>query len=181
MKRKGMLLAGLVLAAAALAWHGPPAAAQQMPQTQAMAGSGQTTGGLPPAAKAMAGAGPAGPVALIAAPFPQPPPPSTKVRVAILDTTTSLQRAGRIAVLLTQFRKHELEQHIGMKIELSNISGIPERPAMGNIVFYRPEFLRAAALLAKAIPGEQVVRVMTPERQAMSAVDVEIVLGEPTP
>lgn len=175
MKRKGMLFAGLVLLAAALAGHAAPAVAQQMTGTQ------QTTGTLPPASQAMAGTAHTGPVELIAAPFPQPPPPSTAVRIAILDTTTSLQRAGRIAVLLTQFRKHELEQHIGMKIELSNISGIPERPAMGNVVFYRPEFLRAAALLAKAIPGEQIVRVMTPERQAMSAVDVEIVLGEPTP
>jgi hypothetical protein len=122
-----------------------------------------------------------GPVDLIAAPFPMPPPPSTAVRVAILDAAPSLQRAGRIAVLLTQFRKRDLEQHIGMKIELANVSSIPAQPAMGNVVFYRPAFLRAAALLAKEIPGEQSVRIMPPERQAVSGVDVEILLGQNAP
>jgi hypothetical protein len=103
------------------------------------------------------------------------------VRVAILDAAPSLQRAGRIAVLLTQFRKRDLEQHIGMKIELANVSSIPAQPAMGNVVFYRPAFLRAAALLAKEIPGEQSVRIMPPERQAVSGVDVEILLGQNAP
>ncbi|HKI98443.1 MAG TPA: hypothetical protein VKB51_08235 [bacterium] len=121
------------------------------------------------------------PVNLIAAPFPQPPPPATAVRVAILDSSPSLQRAGRVAVLLTRFRKRDLEQHIGMKIELANVSSTPEQPAMGNVVFYRPKFLRAAALLAKAIPGEQSVRVMPPEVLATSGVDVEIFLGKNEP
>jgi len=122
-----------------------------------------------------------GPVDLIAAPFPTPRPPSTAVRVAVLDAAPSLQRAGRIAVLLTQFRKRELEEHIGMKIELANVSSIPEQPALGNVVFYRPGYLRAAALLARDIPGEQSVRIMPPERMAVSGVDVEIVLGQIAP
>lgn len=121
------------------------------------------------------------PVDLIAAPFPQPPPPAIAVRVAILDASVSLQRAGRIAVLLTQFRKRELEAHLGMRIEVANISSIPAQPAMGNVVFYRPGFLRSAALLAKAIPGEQSVRAMPPERLQTSGVDVEILLGRREP
>lgn len=122
-----------------------------------------------------------GPVTLIAAPFPQPPPPSTRVRVAILDSSPSLQLGSRIAVLLTHFRKRELEQHIGMKIEVANVSSTPRQPAMGNVVFYRPKYLRAAALLAKAIPGAQSVREMPPEMLASSGVDVEILLGKTEP
>jgi hypothetical protein len=155
---------------AALVWGAGAAWAQPAPASAA-----------PAPILASVSAETAGPVDLIAAPFPQPAPPSTAVRVAILDASVSLQRAGRIAVLLSHFRKRELEQHIGMKIELANISSIPEQPAMGNVVFYRPEFLRAAALLAKAIPGEQTVRVMPPERLAVSGVDVEILLGENAP
>ncbi|HEX9844415.1 MAG TPA: hypothetical protein VGC20_16775 [bacterium] len=158
----------LGLLCAALAWGAGPAGAQQA---------------APATAPSLASlsAEPGGPVDLIASPFPHPAPPSTAVRVAILDASPSLQRAGRISVLLSHFRKRELEEHIGMKIELANISSIPEQPAMGNVVFYRPEFLRAAALLAKAIPGEQSVRVMPPERLAVSGVDVEILLGEKAP
>lgn len=140
----------------------------------------QPTGPGMPAVASME-AEPEGPVDLIASPFPKPPPPATMVRVALLDASVSLQRAGRVAVLLTQFRKRELEEHIGMKIELANISGIPEQPAMGNVVFYRPEYLRAAALIARAIPGEQSVRKMPPERLVRSGVDVEILLGEKAP
>jgi hypothetical protein len=165
MKRTRMCLVALCAAL----WLAGPAWAQQATPPAATPS---------PASFAME---PAGPVDLIAAPFPQPPPPSTSVRVAILDASTHMQRAGRIAVLLTHFRKRELEEHIGMKIELANVSSIPEQPAMGNVVFYRPGFLRAAALLAKAIPGEQSVRSMPPERMAVSGVDVEILLGEKEP
>ncbi len=161
----------LLSAAVLVALAGAGAARAQQTATA----TGATSAAAPtPAALS---AEPSGPVDLIAAPFPQPRPPSTTVRVAILDASPSLQRAGRIAVLLTHFRKKELEEHIGMKIELANISSIPEQPAMGSVVFYRPAFLRAAALLAKAIPGEQAVRVMPPERLATSGVDVEILLG----
>jgi hypothetical protein len=144
----------------------------------AAAAWGQAPGGP---ALAMAGTEPSGPVDHLASPFPKPPPPATRVRVAILDASASLERAGRAAVLLTQFRRRELEEHIGMKLELANVSSIPARPAMGNVVFYRPAFLRAAALIAQAIPGEQAVRVMPPERLLRSGVDVEIVLAEREP
>jgi hypothetical protein len=156
------LLCAALLAGAGAAWA-QPNADEGVPSAIGMAGTSN------------------GPVDLIAAPFPQPPPPSTAVRVAILDSSPSLERAGRIAVLLTRFRKRELEEHIGMKIELANVSSTPEQPAMGNVVFYRPDFLRAAALLAKAIPGDQSVRIMTPEMQASSGVDVEILLGRNEP
>jgi len=152
-----------------LAGAGAAAAQQAATAGAGMAATEPTPASLPPES--------AGPVDLIAAPFPKPPPPSTGVRVAILDASPSLQRAGRIAVLLTHFRKKALEEHIGMKIELANVSSIPAQPAMGSVVFYRPAYLRAAALLAKAIPGEQAVRVMPPERLATSGVDVEIFLG----
>ncbi|NIR99058.1 MAG: hypothetical protein GWO03_13810, partial [Gammaproteobacteria bacterium] len=116
-------------------------------------------------------------VDLIAAPFPQPPPPATAVRVAILDPAASLRNAGSIAMLLTEFRKRDLEAHIGMKVEVANISRIEARPTRPNVVFYRPGFLRAAALIAKVIPGDQSVRVMPPQRLEKSGVDVEIMLG----
>jgi hypothetical protein len=166
----------LALAAGGAAWAQQGAATPAAPTAASAATS---AAGTP--TPASFSAEPEGPVDLIAAPFPQPLPPSTAVRVAILDASPSLQRAGRIAVLISHFRKKELEEHIGMKIELANISSIPAQPAMGNVVFYRPDFLRAAALLAKAIPGEQSVRVMPPERLATSGVDVEILLGETEP
>jgi hypothetical protein len=68
-----------------------------------------------------------------------------------------------------------------MKIELANLSSIRERPAMGNVVFYRPGYLRTALLIAKAIPGEQGVRPMTGAQMGKAGIDIEILLGAPAP
>ena len=113
----------------------------------------------------------------IASPFPKPPPPSTHVRVAVMDSSPSLVRAGRVAVLLTRFRKRDLEARIGMKIDLVNVSRIVTRPVRNNIVTYRPGFMRAALLIAKAIPGEQSIAPLRPEIRNKNSVDIEILLG----
>ena len=113
----------------------------------------------------------------IASPFPKPPPPSTHVRVAVMDSSPNLASAGRVAVLLTLFRKCDLEAHIGMKIDLVNVSSIATRPVRKNIVTYRPGFMRAALLIAKAIPGEQSIAPLRPEIRKKNGVDIEILLG----
>lgn len=118
-----------------------------------------------------------GPVDHIASPFPKPPPPSTTVRVTVLDVSKDLRRAGQVAVLLTRFRKRELEAHIGMKLQLANLSGFSTPPERVNVLYYRPGFMRAAMLIAKAIPGEQNVAPMKPALTRKDGIDVEIVLG----
>lgn len=118
-----------------------------------------------------------GAIRLLASPFPKPLPPSTRVRVAILDVSGTLLRANNIALLLTRFRRRELEEKIGMKIELANLSQDNIRPQRGNVVYYRVGFLRAAMLVAKAVPGEQTVIPMPKALAAKTGVDVEIHLG----
>lgn len=119
-----------------------------------------------------------GPVRHIASPHPRPRPPSTRVRVALLDLSGSMNRVNQVALLLTQYRRRDLEAHIGMKIEMANLSRNRNRPLQGNVVFYRPGFLRAAMLIAKAIPGEQSVRPMSKDDLKKSGIDVEVHLGQ---
>ncbi len=116
----------------------------------------------------------------IASPFPKPPPPSTRVRVAVMDSSPKMVRAGRVAVLLTRFRKRDLEATIGMKIDLVNVSSIFDKPVRKNIVTYRPGYMRAALLIAKAIPGEQSIAPLRPEIRKKDGVDIEILLGDNT-
>lgn len=113
-------------------------------------------------------------VRFLASPFPRPLPPSTRVRVAVLDISGTLTRANNIALLLTRFRRRELEEKIGMKIELANLSRDRKRLKRGNVVYYRAGFLRAALLVAKAVPGEQSVMPMPKAFAAKAGVDVEI-------
>lgn len=113
----------------------------------------------------------------IASPFPKPPPPSTRVRVAVMDSSPKMILAGRVAVLLTRFRRRDLEASIGMKIDLVNVSSIFDKPVRKNIVTYRPGYMRAALLIAKAIPGEQSIAPLRPEIRGKDGVDIEILLG----
>lgn len=113
-------------------------------------------------------------IRFLASPFPKPLPPSTRVRIAILDVSGTLIRANNIALLLTQFRRRELEEKIGMKIELANWSKDNLRPRRGNVIYYRSGFLRAAMLVAKVVPGEQTVIPMPKAFAAKTGVDVEI-------
>ncbi|MEE8435841.1 MAG: hypothetical protein V3S64_13740 [bacterium] len=113
-------------------------------------------------------------VRFLASPFPKPLPPSTRVRIAVLDISGTLIRANNIALLLTRFRRRELEEKIGMKIERANWSRDRKRPKRGNVVYYRSGFLRAAMLVAKAVPGEQTVMPMPKAFAAKTGVDVEI-------
>ena len=113
-------------------------------------------------------------IRFLASPFPKPLPPSTRVRVAVLDVSGTLIRANNIALLLTQFRRRELEEKIGMKIELANLSKDNLRPQRGNVVYYRSGFLRAAMLVAKVVPGEQTVIPMPKAFAAKTGVDIEI-------
>ena len=115
-----------------------------------------------------------GPVRFLASPFPKPLPPSTRVRVAVLDISGTLIRANNIALLLTQFRRRELEEKIGMKIELANLSKDYKRLRRTNVVYYRSGFLRAAMLVARAVPGEQAVMPMPKAFAAKTGVDIEI-------
>ena len=119
-----------------------------------------------------------GPVKHIASPFPQPPPPSTRVRVVVIDVSGTMARAHNVAMLLTRFRRRVLEEKIGMKLELANLSSNRRRPRRGNVLYYRPGFLRAAMLIAKAIPGEQSVLPMPEAFLKKAGVDVEVHLGE---
>lgn len=121
-----------------------------------------------------------GGVRYLASPFPNPLPPSTRVRVAVLDVSGTLTRANNIALLLTHFRRRDLETKIGMKIDLANLSKERYRPKRGNVVYYREGFLRAAMLIAKVVPGEQTVLPMPVDFAAKMGVDVDVHLGPVT-
>jgi hypothetical protein len=109
------------------------------------------------------------------------PEPATHVRVEILNATGKPGGANKVALLLAEYARRNLEDRIGMQIEVVNVSSAEsERPGQ-SIVFYRPEFLRAALAMAKAIPGEQFVEPMRPAGMKRAGVDVEIVVGRELP
>ena len=107
--------------------------------------------------------------------------PPTRVRVAILNATGKPGGANKIAVLLSEVKRRALEDQIGLQIEVVNLSTAENGRAGQSVLFYRPEFLRAALAMAKAIPGEQFVQPMRPADLKRAGVDVEIVVGKELP
>jgi hypothetical protein len=109
------------------------------------------------------------------------PEAPTRVRVAILNATGKPGGANKVAVLLSEYKRRALEDQIGLQIEVVNLSSAESvRPGQSTL-FYRPEFLRAALAMAKAIPGEQFVEPMRPAGMKRAGVDVEIVVGKELP
>jgi hypothetical protein len=109
------------------------------------------------------------------------PEPPTRVRVAILNATGKAGGANKVAVLLGEYKRQALEDQIGLQIEVVNLSATEIARPGQSILFYRPEFLRAALAMAKAIPGDQFVEPMRPASLKRAGVDVEIVVGKELP
>ena len=107
--------------------------------------------------------------------------PLTRVRIAILNATGNPAGAAKVAVLLGDYRRRPLEDKMGLKIELVNLSTSYQKTQAPAVVYYRQGFLRAALILARAIPGDTMVSAMRPEALKRAGVDVEVVVGEELP
>lgn len=107
--------------------------------------------------------------------------PPTRVRIAIINATGEANGAAKVAVLLSDYRRRPLEDKMGLKMELVNISTGYDRTPVPAVVYYRPDFLRAALILAQAIPGDTMVSAMRPQALKRAGVDVEVVVGQALP
>ena len=99
------------------------------------------------------------------------------VRVAVLNGSGVTGKASEMGILLGDIRRRSLERKLGQRLELVNVSNFGANNLMETLVYYRPGFLRAALLIARAIPGQQSVRTMVPDQIRKIGIDVEIVLG----
>jgi hypothetical protein len=107
--------------------------------------------------------------------------PLSRVRVAVLNASGQPRESQKMAGLLGDYRRRALEDKLGLKIELVNIA-VADTPVRAPVtLYYRPGFLRAALLMAQAIPGNNVVAPMRPENLKRAGIDVEIVVGTEQP
>jgi hypothetical protein len=103
----------------------------------------------------------------------------TLVRIAVLNALTG--RANQVAALLMDVRRLALEQQMGMRLEVMNVSNAPGRELAQSVIYYRPGFLRAALVLAETLPGDQALAPMRAEQLQRMGIDVEIWLGRELP
>lgn len=139
-----------------------------------------------PAAAPMTQPLPVAPTPVTAAP---PPPQSAEkdqplfdepqqVRIAVLNGSGKPGRAGMISMLLNKFRSRDLQKKLGKDIIVVNYSNLATRmKKRKSIIYYRPGFMRAALLVADAMPGRQSVEPMPPGYEEKIGIDLEILVG----
>ena len=105
----------------------------------------------------------------------------TAVHVAILNASGNPLRGTELALVLEKYRRRELESLIGLRLELVNVASADTIHAGRSELRYRPGFLQAALVIARTIPGDQVVRNMGNGAPRKLGIDVEILLGTDKP
>ncbi len=163
----------------------PAAQTPADPAVQTPADPAAQTPADPAAPRPLSEPPPAAPAPAPAAAKPGPAPeldrllgPPTRLRIAILNASGNPGQGDQIAILLDRYQRVRLERKMGLKLEVANISIATPPTLRHSVVYYRTGHLRAALLIARALPGSQRVEPMKPSSAHRTVVDVEIWMGK---
>ena len=102
-----------------------------------------------------------------------------RLNVSVLNASRHVGGAQRLAILLESQQRRRIEQRVGMRLEVINISSVQEQMILPRTkIYYRPNMLKSAVTLADIIPGEQIVEPMPLNRGTKPTTDVEIYVGQ---
>ena len=102
-----------------------------------------------------------------------------QLNITILNASPHSDSAQRLAVLLDRQQKSTIEQQIGMKLKIVNISSVREQTILPKTkIYFHANLMREALILAQILPGEQVIEPMPESRISKLATDVEIYVGK---
>ncbi|OGH01083.1 MAG: hypothetical protein A2600_11455 [Candidatus Lambdaproteobacteria bacterium RIFOXYD1_FULL_56_27] len=101
----------------------------------------------------------------------------TLMQISILNGTGYPKRAYQLSVFLGNLQKRTVEEAMGMKLDIVNISNSPSERPIDTTIYYRENYLKTALYLAKLMDGEQRVVPMMDQTERVG-VDLEIYLGK---
>jgi hypothetical protein len=102
-----------------------------------------------------------------------------QLNVSVLNASTKDQNAQRLAILLDRQQRQKLEEQVGMRLKVTNISSVREGMVLPRTkIYFRPNFMKAALTLSEVIPGEQIVEQMPSSHKGRMGTDVEVYVGE---
>ena len=99
------------------------------------------------------------------------------LQVSRLNGTGYPKRAYQLSVFLGNLQKRNIEETLGMKVDIVNISNAPTERPIETTIYYRENYLKSALHLAGMIDGEQRIVPMLDQAERVG-VDVEIYLGK---
>ncbi len=98
------------------------------------------------------------------------------MQISILNASGYPKRAYNLSVYLGKLKKDFIEESLGMKMEIINISNAPVMDLNQSTIYFRNNFLKSALFLATLIKGDQKI-IPIKAQEEMQGVDIEIYLG----
>jgi len=102
-----------------------------------------------------------------------------QLNVAILNASHNLDAAQSLAAMLVRSQKKNIEERMGMKLKIINISSVSHNTILPRTkIYFHANLLRAALILAEFLPGEQVLQPVPDRRDSKLSTDVQIFVGK---
>ena len=98
------------------------------------------------------------------------------MQVSILNASGYPKRAYNLSVYLGKIKKEFIEESLGMKMEIINISNAPIMNLKQSTIYFRSNYLKSALFLANLIKGDQKV-IPIKDQEKKEGIDIEIYLG----
>ena len=102
-----------------------------------------------------------------------------QLNVAVLNASPNAGAAQSFAVMLDRKQKRTIENRMGMKLKIVNISSVHKQTILPKTkIYFHANLLKAALILAEVLPGEQVLEPVPDSRTNKQATDIEIYVGK---
>jgi hypothetical protein len=98
------------------------------------------------------------------------------MQLSIINASNLTKRAYELSVYLGKEKRQDIEELLGIKLDIVNISNAKNDMHEQSTIYFRPNFLKAALFLATIIPGEQRLIPIDSTRERLG-VDIEVYLG----
>lgn len=98
------------------------------------------------------------------------------MQLSIVNASGWQKRAYKLSVFLGKEKKMYIEENMGIKLDIVNISNAKNDIHQRSTIYFRNNFLKSALFLAGLIPGEQRLVPISMKRERIG-VDIEIYLG----
>jgi hypothetical protein len=98
------------------------------------------------------------------------------MQLSIINASGWAKRAYKLSVFLGREKKKDIEESLGIKLDIVNISNAKNDRHNQSTIYFRDNFLKPALFLARLIPGEQKLVPISSKRKRLG-VDIEIYLG----
>ena len=99
------------------------------------------------------------------------------LQVAILNASGYSRRAYKLSVFLGKIKKRQIEEELGIKLDIVNIADAKSDKYPQSTIYFRDNFLKSALYLAELISGEQKIVPLQNQKEKIG-VDIEIFLGK---